>query len=206
MRFLKMFFALLVLGLAAYCFWPRTPSLKGFQPNRMAGLQAGIWKAASEKLQYELVLPFYQVYEGEYHLPPAASLLMAIDSARALHSFHRARDAADQEAALVPLERVFTRLRDETGAAFDPPLAARTELAVWGLRTDPNRQADLTVAWSELLGLLYGQPSREAVPAARTFVSASQLADAGKWENARTLAGDAWHQVQQLGEKNSPAR
>lgn len=199
MRLLKAILLLLILGLAAYAFWPRTPSLKDFEPARLAKLQVEIWNARPARINLEVLVASFHIYAGEYHLPPAAAAAMAFDAARAFQIFQTAADAPDQEAALVPLERVFTRLKDGTRTAFDPHLAARLQLAIWALRTETSRQAELVAAWSEFLGLLYGCPSRQAVPAAKSFVSASGLAKSGKSPAAEKAAEDGWRQVQQLG-------
>lgn len=199
MRLIKAILLLLVLGMAAYAFLPRTPSLRGFAPARLAELQVKIWSAPPARINWDVFVASFQMYADEYRLPPAAAAAMAFDTARALQIFHAAADAPDQEAALVPLERLFTRLRDGTQSAFDPHLAARMQLAIWALRAEPSRQAELIAAWSEFLALLYGCPSRETVPAAKSFVSASTLAKSGKSSAAIKAAEAGWQQVQKLG-------
>jgi len=186
---------ILILG---YAFWPRQPSLTRFDPDRMAGLQVGIWRDAPSKKTHELLPPLYELYEGQYHMPPISALKMAFESAKALGIFHAAPDAADQEKALAPLQLVFISLKNAVGASFDPAIAARLELTTWQLRTDRARRAELTAAWSEKLGMLYGLPSGKMLPAAKHFAIAAKLAGESKWGDAEKSAGAAWSAVREL--------
>lgn len=195
---LKRLVLLFVLVVAVYCFWPRTPSLYSFDPERMAELQTTIWRDASAKKRQELIFPLYETYERQYHLPPISSLKMAFDSARAHYIFYSAPDAADQEKATLPLQTVFTTLRSETKSTFDANTAAHLELMTWMLRADRARRAQLTSAWSELIGLMYGHPAADALPAAKKFAAAAKLADEGKWDEARKINVEAWSEVKTL--------
>ena len=195
---LKRLLILLLIALAAFCFWPRSPSLSAFDPEKMADLQMAVWKDAAGKKGRELILPLYGTYERQYRVSPVSSLIMAIESSRALSIFHTAPDAADQEKALVPLRTVFARLKNETKSNFDADAAARLELRLWILRADHAKRAQLTSAWSDLLGLLYGLPAADTLPAAKMFAQAAKLADEGKWDEARGNALDAWIAVKAL--------
>jgi len=195
---LKRLLILAVLIVAAYCFWPRSPSLYSFDPDRMAELQTAIWRDSAAKKSRELVLPLYETYERQYRLPPISSLKLAFDTARALHIFYTAPDAADQEKALLPLQTVFTTLKNETKSKFDANAAARLELMTWSLRADRARRAQLTSAWSELIGLVHGRSAADALPAAKKFAAAAKLADEGKWEDARKSCAEAWSAVKAL--------
>jgi len=195
---LKRLLLILGLGLLAYCFWPRHPSLSQFEPDRMAELQVGLWKDASSKKKLELLLPLYELYERQYHMPPISSMKMAFDTAQALQVFHGAPDAADQEKALLPLQLVFLALQTGVGASFDPGVVARLELTTWRLRTDRARRGELTAAWSEKLGMLYGCPAAKTLPAAKNFAIAAKLAGENKWDEAQQSALAAWTGVRDL--------
>ena len=94
---IKRLLLLFLIALAVYCFWPRTPSLTGFDPERMSELQIIVWKGAAEKKMKELVLPLFEMYAGQFRLPPVSALKMAFDTARALSLLHTSPDAAVQE-------------------------------------------------------------------------------------------------------------
>lgn len=195
---LKRLLILFVIVLAVYCLWPRSSSLSACNPERMAQLQVTVWKDAARKKRQELIRPLYETYEGQYRLPPVSSLMMAFDTARALYIFHTAPDAADQEKALLPLKAVFTTLRNATKSNFDADAAAHLELMIWSLRADHAKRGELTSAWSDLIALLYGRPTADALPSAKKFAQAAKLADEGKWDEARSTAAEAWTAVKAL--------
>ncbi|MEI6071842.1 MAG: hypothetical protein WCS31_08615 [Verrucomicrobiae bacterium] len=196
---LKRLLLLFLLVLAGYCFWPRSPSLSAFDPEKMARLQIAVWKDAAGKKQQEVFWLLYEIYERQYHLPPVSSLVMASDTSRALAIFHTAPDAADQDKALVPLRTVFARLKNATEAKFDANVAAHFELVIWTLRANHAKRAQLTSSWSDLLGVLYGCSAADALPPSKMFAQAAKLADEGKWDEARTTAAEAWTAVKALG-------
>ncbi|MFZ4779337.1 MAG: hypothetical protein ACOYM3_28585 [Terrimicrobiaceae bacterium] len=192
---------LLILGLiliAVYIFWPRSPNLTDFDPQRMSELQVAIWKGSAEKPAPKLILPLYELYERQYHLPPISSLKMALDTDRALHLFHSAPDAADQEKALLPLQTSFSTLKSNTKATFDPNIAARMELMIWILRADHAKRAQLMSAWSEQIALFYGRSASECLPAARNFAIAARFADEANWRAAQASSLEAWTAIKEL--------
>jgi hypothetical protein len=195
---LRRLFLLFVIGVAAYCFWPRSGSMADFDPERMSELQIDVWKAAADKKLPAPILPLYKIYNGQYHLPPVSALKMAFDTSRALRLFHTSPDAADQEKALLPLRTIFVALQSGTKSGFDPMAAARMEFMIWTLRADRTKRAQLTTAWSEELALLYGHTAGECLPAAKQFSIASKLADEGKWAEAQAGVLEAWKNLKSL--------
>ena len=189
---------LLLIAFLAYCFWPRRPSMTDFDPQRMSQLQIKVWKETPDKKLQGPILPLYEIYQGQYHLPPVAALKMAFEMSRALHIFRSSPDAADQEKALVPLQTAFLALQSGTKASFDPTTAARMELTIWLLRTDYAKRAQLVTAWSESIALLCGHTADECLPAAKKFSVASKLADEGKWDEAQSNLLDAWKSIKSL--------
>ena len=189
---------LLLIAFGVFCFWPRTSSMTGFDPERMSELQIAIWKGVADKQKPSLVIPFYQEYAGQYHLPPISALKMSFDTARALRLFHSSPDAADQEKALMPLQVVFLTLKSNTKAGFDSTAAARIELTTWMLRADHAKRGQLTTAWAESLALLYGHSAEECLPAAKKFSIASKLAEEGKWDEAQSNILEAWKVIKSL--------
>ena len=189
---------LLALAAAAYCFWPREPSLSAFDPEVIAALQMQVWKSAREKKSTGLVLPLFRIYSGQFQIPPVPSAKLALNTAYALHLFHAAPDAADQEKALPLLEGVFAGIVGPTKSRFDPRAAARLELLNWTLRAEQAKPDRLVPAWADLIGLLHARPSAKAVPAAKKFALAARLANEGKWDPARAASAEAWATVKAL--------
>ena len=195
---IKRLLMVLVIAVAVYCFWPRTATLSGFDPEKMSELQMAVWKSAAEKKIQAPILPLFHIYHGQYHLPPISALKIAFDTAHALHLFQTSPDAADQEKALLPLQTVFVTLKSATKSSFDSNAAARVEFIIWTLRADGAKRAQLTTAWSESLALLYGHSAEECLPAAKQFSIASKLADEGKWDEARSNVLVAWKTIKAL--------
>jgi len=195
---LKRLLLLFLILVAAYTFWPRSPSLTDFDPRRMAELQVAIWKGSADKKRPVLIFPLYELYERQYHLPPVSSLKMALDTARALNIFHSAPDAADQEKALLPLQTVFSTLKSHTRASFDSNIAARMELMTWMLRADHAKRSQLLSAWSEQIALLYGCSASECLEAARKFSIAAKAADEEDWTAAQAGSLEGWIAIKNL--------
>jgi len=190
--------ALVILVAAGYFLWPRTPSLSVFEPGRMAQLQVDVWKKAKARHRWEMAAIFYRIYSGQYGCYPYASLKMAKFSADAVIVFRAAPDAADQEKAIEPLNKVFDLLTTQTKATFDPYAAAQMELQIWSLRANGGRQAELTTALSEQLALVHGKPSEDCLPAAKKFVLAMRAADKGQWSESVLQDKEAWAKLKPL--------
>jgi len=195
---LKRLLLLLLVAFAVYCFWPRTSTLTGFDPERMSELQVAIWKGASDKQKPSLIIPLLKEYAGQYNLPPISALKTAFDTERAMRLFQSSPDAADQEKSLMPLQVAFLALKSNTKAGFDSTAAARIELTIWMLRADHAKRAQLTTAWAESIALLYGHSAEECLPAAKKFSIASKLADEGKWDEAQSSILEAWKLIKNL--------
>lgn len=195
---LRRLLLLFLIIVAAYCFWPRSPSISNFDPQRMAELQITVWKKSSEQKKQDLILPLYELYDLQYHLPPISALKMAFDTARALQIFHAAPDSADQEKALVPLQTVFVMLKSNVKGTFDSAVAARLELMTWMLRAEHAKRGQLTSAWSEQIALLYGRPAEDCLPAAKKFAIAVKMAEDGNWSDAKASALEGWKAIKEL--------
>ncbi|MDX2082327.1 MAG: hypothetical protein SFU53_16200 [Terrimicrobiaceae bacterium] len=185
----------LVVAIAAYCLWPRSTSLEQFPSDRMAELQVTVWQKTAQKDRLGMIFPLYEMYERGYRIPPITALNMARTMSHARNLFVRAADAADQDKALDPLRTTFTNLKNATGAAFDANAAARLELHSWQLVADHAKRAQLTTAISEQLGLFYGRPAAEMLPAAKHFARAMKEAGDGRWEPSLAASREAWAEL-----------
>ncbi len=194
-----------VLVIAAYCLWPRTPSLAGFYPDRIAELQVTAWKKTRSGQGWDLTRALYSTYAGQYGVAPVSALIMANDESRALRLFQDAPDAADQEKALDPLVKVYVALKSQMKGSFDAFAAAQMEFQIWGLRAG-NRQAELASAISEKLALIYGKSPEDFLPAAKKFALAMKAADAGHWLESRQVSEDAWRTLQSVVKPAGPLK
>ncbi len=189
--------AVALVLLAVYCLWPRTASLSGFDPGKMTELHLQLWKRDAKDVSAAVPV-LYQLYSGQYGLPPISSTLMAFDVARARQVFASAPDEADQEKALRPLKDGYARFKSALRASWDADVLARVEMSTWVLRKDPKRIKELTVANSEFLGLLYGRPAADFVPIARKLAKAELAAAGSEPLTAKTEAKDAFTNLKKL--------
>jgi len=194
-----------VLAVTVYCLWPRTPSLTGFYPDRIAELQVTAWRKTRSGQGWDLTRVLYSTYAGQYGVGPVSALMMANDESKALRIFQAAPDAADQEKALDPLVKVYVALKSQVRGSFDAIAAAQMEFQIWGLRAG-NRSAELASAISEKLALLYGMSPDELLPAAKKFALSMKAADAGRWLESRQLSEEAWKTLQSLAKPPAPLK
>jgi len=195
---LKRLLLLAVIAAIAYCFWPRTPSLAGFDDQRMSEIQIAVWKEAASKKHLSLLPPLFELYHQQYRITPVASMMMALDMARALSIFFNAPDASEQENALVPLRTFYVNLKNSTKATFDPDALARMELGTWMLQVDHSKRAQLTASISERLAVLYGLSAEACLPAAKKFAQARKDAEDRRWDEAKASSLEGWQAVKKL--------
>ncbi len=194
MSFLKRLLLILAAAVAAYVFWPRSPSLTAFDPDAIAALQAKAWSQAGAEQWARHAVTTYWIFETQYRLPPVAALKAALEVSRASAALRSAADAADRETAAKPLASAYATLRAQTRGQFDPAAVAAQEIQAVGLmlegRTEPAAQA-----FANEYALLYGGPPGAYLPAARVFVRAGNDALAGDWTAAGESLRKAWTEL-----------
>lgn len=195
---LKRLLVLAVIAFLAYCFWPRTPSLTGFDEQRMSEIQIAIWKEAAAKKHLSLIPPLFELYHQQYGITPVASMMMALDMARALSIFFNAPDASEQENALVPLRTFYVNFKNSTKSTFDPDALARMELGTWMLQADHSKRAQLTASISERFAVLYGLSAESCLPAAKRFAQARKDAEEGRWDEAKAASFEGWQALKKI--------
>lgn len=205
-RFFARFLLLVLLPVAAYCFWPRTTSLAAFRPIQMARLQVNMLRLAEEGKPRELLVTAYRLFEGEYKVPPLSAAPAAWNYSEALLVFHRAADQADQDLALPFLERAFAILGKTASSPFDVSVVARLELFGWMLAGDRSKQKQLAAVIGEKLALLYGGSAQNYEPVAAALATARRSAAENNWSKAGEAEGEAWQRLRALLDENQPAR
>jgi len=219
---LKRLLLLAVIAAIAYYFWPRTPSLAGFDEQRISEIQIAIWKGAASKKHLSQLPLLYELYNQQYSIAPVASMKMALDMARALTIFFSAPDASEQENALVPLRSFYVNLKNSTKATFDPNALALMEFSTWMLQVNYSNRAklaasiskrptarvslspkssevcELTALISEHLAVLYGLSAEAWLPAAKKFAQARKDAADRRWDEAKASSLGGWQEVKKL--------
>jgi hypothetical protein len=192
---IKRLLLLLVLAALAYCFWPRKPSLVTFNPTTMAELQLHAAKQAASKSWVACGVANYRIFDSQYHFPPFAAAKAAIDQTRAVALFRSSADAADKEAAAKPLADAYSAIKSQTGASFDPTVAANQQVQVWSL-IESNSTDEAAKVLAGQLALVHGGDAKKYLAPARDFVAAAASAKSSAWPAAQTSLQKAWTGMQ----------
>lgn len=197
MSLLKKILVVALLGIIAYCFWPRTTSLTGYNAKEMADLQVLSWQQARIKNWIGHGATMYQVFEGQYHFPPLTAVKLAIDQTRAVQDFRTGATDEDKEGAKGPLSDVYTALKEKDGSfTGTAEQAAAQEVQLWQALADPAT-ADAAVKFqSGLLAQVHGGDPARYLPSARLFVQATGQGASQDWSAAKTTLAGAYTELQ----------
>ena len=158
---------------------PRRPrSLREFDPDRLASLETRMWQAYYAKERPRLFLLLVTLLHEQYHYSWATAATEGFHLARAAATFGDLKDHYD--VVLPDLEAAYGRVRDWTGAAFDPRAVARAELAWWEARRVPGRSSVEQIGQliAEEYALLYESSPSNMAAAALLRARAAALRDA----------------------------
>jgi len=178
-RVLVVFAVILAFGLAFVLTPPGGPrSLRQFDADRLASLETRMWQAYYAKERGRLFLLLATLLHEQYHYPWATAAVEAFHLARAASTFAGLTD--HYEIVLPDLEAAYGKVRSWTGAAFDPGMVARAELAWWEARRIPGRNSPEQVGQlvAEEYALLYESSSPAMAVPALLRAQAGALRDA----------------------------
>ena len=189
----------LLLGWLAFDLYaPRRTRLRDFDPNEVARLETGMWRAYYERRRLALFAQLGELLRTQYRLPFARSNAVAFRAARAAFVFKDGRGRADYERALPDLVRFYTEIREVSDVPFDVERAARLELEWWIVHRERRRHqpGDLERALAELAAEVY------RVPAERLAEHASLRAEAMSVRDTRAEQGGVteqdWRRIDEL--------
>jgi len=119
---------------------PRGPrSMRRFDPDRMAGLEVGMWQAYYAKQRLRLFALLVTTLREQYRYSWAVATLEAFHLARAAATFGDLRSGYD--VVLPDLEAAYGRAKSWMHAGFDPNAVAHAELAWWVARRVPGENS-----------------------------------------------------------------
>ena len=189
----------LLLGWLAFDLYaPRRTRLRDFDPNEVARLETGMWRAYYERRRLALFTQLGELLRTQYGLPFARSNAVAFRAARAAFVFKDGRGRADYERALPDLVKFYTEIREVSDVPFDVERAARLELEWWIVHRERRRHqpGDLERALAELAAEVY------RVPAERLAEHASLRAEAMSVRDTRAEQGGVteqdWRRIDEL--------
>lgn len=168
MRQITKIFLLLVVAFVAYLVWPRTPSLRGFEPTELAELQVASWQDELASSGLKSIWTVFQIYSQQYGLSPIASLRVAQNEVSAEKIVHKALGtAAGDQRALVVLQEKYVLIGKQLGSELNTDASARAELAWRVIEAEKGSTESVAEAMASWFGVLYGGKSRDYLSAAR---------------------------------------
>lgn len=192
----------LVVGVLATARPPATPrSLAAFDPDRIASLEVGMWRAYYDKQRLRLFSLLVTTLREQYAFSWTTAALTGFSLAKAAVAFGDA--TSGYERAIPDLTRGFARIRVSTGARFDPARVARAELAWWVARRTPGQDSPERVGAliAELYAALYGRQVRDMLEAGTLRARAAALRDAQAtepdWATIGTLLQRSYRSLHQ---------
>jgi hypothetical protein len=167
-------------------FWlfaaPTDRSLSHFDPDRVAELEVGMWKAYYAKEKLTLFRLLVATLQEQYRFSRYRAVGVGFHWARAAAGFGDA--TGDYDRYLADLESGFQTIRYWTGAHFDPHAAAVAELSWWTARrksyaSPAQKNRAVADCMTDAYALLYELPRERVAEAARLRVEAADLRDRG---------------------------
>ena len=157
---------------------PGPPTLRQFDPDRMADLELGMWQAYYSKENVRLFGLLVTMLREQYHYSWLTAATEAYHLARAAATFGNAR--ANYEVVLPDLEAAYGTAKNWLHAGFDPGAVARAELAWWVARRTPGEDSPEQVGgvMADAYALLYEAPRSQVMSAAVLRAQAAALRDA----------------------------
>jgi len=158
---------------------PRGPrSMRRFDPDRLAALEVGMWRAYYAKQRVRLFALLVTTLREQYRYSWAVAGREAFHLARAAATFGDLRGG--YEVVLPDLERAYGTAKSWMHAGFDPAAVAHAELAWWVARRAPgeNSPEHVGALIADEYALLYEAPAGVVAEAARLRAEAAALRDA----------------------------
>lgn len=171
----------LLIGVLAYTVTipPRAPrSLRHFDPDRLAALEVGMWRAYYAKQEARLFTLLVTMLHEQYHYSWATATREGFHLARAAAIFGDA--TGNYDALVLPeLEKAYSTAKDWLHAGFDPRAVARAELAWWVARRVRGEDSPEHVGalMAHAYALLYEAPESAITRAAVLRAQAARLRD-----------------------------
>lgn len=172
--------AVVVSGYGVFVHTPPGPrSFREFNPDRLAELEVGMWRAYYEKQNARLFGLLVVMLREQYHYTWSKAATAGFYLARPAARF--ATMTTGYEAVLPDLDRAFLIAKDWTGARYDPAAVARAELAWWVARRDPATRSVDNVGRliGESYAAFYEVPFAAVADAGRLRAEAGDLRDNG---------------------------
>ncbi len=211
MRNITKIVLLLIIAFVVYLLWPRTPSLKGFDPAELARLQVLDWQSEKADKGLGAVMTRYKIYTSQYHFAPVSAFRIAQSQGAALEHQKLSREPGaevEENRALASLTEKYTWIKQQTKGDFNPDALAREEFGWRNLELDENAPPEAaTDALARILAGLYGGAAGDFTEVATNLEGARALIlkdgaaaadDANPAATAQTAAREAYTLLKEI--------
>jgi|GEM_PF-704460 len=177
MRPITKIFLLIVVAFVVYLLWPRTPSLKNFDPAALANLSVKTWEAEKAHKGFDALMDRYQIYTSQYHFSPVAAFRMAQSQGAAISSMANAKqsggDPGSDDQAVHAFTEKFTFWKTDARANIDPDSIARDEVAWRSMEMDgSSKPEEIAAPLTRVLAAIYGGSPADFTDVANELVDA----------------------------------
>ncbi len=150
----------LVAAFVVYLVWPRTPSLRAFNPSELARLKLETWKAQQKGGGMGALVARFRIYATQFHFSPVTALQLARIDGDVFASLQKARgdkaDFAEENRVLNLLGQKYSMIKQATRVEIDPDAIAREELLWRTLLLDGAPPKQVAAPMARILASLYG--------------------------------------------------
>lgn len=173
----------------------------------MADLEVEMWQAYYRKERLGLFAGLVQTLREQYRYSWAEAAVTSFYLARAASTFGDAR--SDYERVIPDLERGYARIRDWTGARFEPASVARAELAWWVARRIEGQDSPENVGRliADENAQIFSVPSERVLLASTLRARAGRLRDEGgeraDWPTVSRLLHDSYRELHKAVKQGS---
>ncbi len=173
---------------------PGSPSLRSFDPDRMASLEVDMWKAYDAKQNVQL----FELLATQVHEQNRTTWAQAVR--QAYYLAHAAATFADlqghYEQVLPDLEAAYTMVRDRNHATFDPAKVAQAELNWWVSRRQQGHDTPEIIGGliAEEYAMLYDSTIEQMIYPATLRAQAGRVRDDGGDNPDWATVSDLLHQ------------
>jgi hypothetical protein len=188
-----------MIGYAAYdLFGPRSTRMRSFDPDKVARLEAAMWRSYYAKERLKLYAEMTELLQTQYNLPFVRSNAVAYQASRAAFVFKDGHNRTEYEKALPYLVNFYSAIRKVSDIAFDVNRAAELELEWWIVHRERKSHdpGDLDRALAQLPAEIYGIPSDRLMGHARLRAQAMTIRDAKAGEGGVTEQD--WAKIDEL--------
>jgi hypothetical protein len=213
MRNITKIFLLLVFAFVVYLLWPRTPSLKGFDPVALAKLDVSNWQAQKANKGMGALVARYKIFTSQYQFAPISAFRIAQNQAAALAHLKLALQEGsagevEEKRTLLLLGEKYTWIREQTKADLDPDTLAREEFAWRSQELNGATVEETATSLAGLLASLYGGAAEDYNEVATNLVNARAIIfkDAAPADGtspataAQTTASDAYKLLKEIAQ------